>query len=96
MAESADPMSRMRITAKLRKNQCFIEATRMLDELGLHYDVHPPTGKGHPFLLIKHPDPDHDPIKHLVACTPKSYATGPRAVASLRRKLQAAGLIARE
>ena len=86
-------MSRNRITAKLRKNTCFQLCTKLLDDLGLAYEVHPPTGKGHPFILIEHPDPDQDPIRHLVACTPKSYATGPRAVGTLRRKLEAAGLI---
>ena len=85
-------MSRMRIITKLRKNQCFQLCAKLLDDLGLAYEVHPPTGKGHPFILIEHPH-SGEQIKFLVAATPKSYATGPRSVASLRRKLEAAGLI---
>lgn len=85
-------MSRMRIITKLRKNTCFQLCTKLLDDLGLEWQVHPPTGKGHPFILIENPN-GGDPIKHLVALTPKSYATGPRAVATLRRKLEAEGVI---
>ena len=85
-------MSRMRITAKLRRNECFKRCTQFLDDHRLAYEVCRPTGKGHPFLLVQHPQ-GGDPIKHLLALTPKSYATGPRSVATLRRKLEAAGLI---
>ena len=85
-------MSKPRIIAKLRKNHCFQLCTRLLDDIGLAYEVHSPTGKGHPFLLIEHPL-GGEQIKFLVAATPKSYATGPRSLASLRRKLEAEGLI---
>ena len=85
-------MSRMRIITKLRKNTCFQLCTKLLDDLGLTWEVHPPTGKGHPFILIEHPN-GGEQIKFLVAATPKSYATGPRSVGNLRRKLESAGLI---
>ena len=86
-------MSRQRITTKLRKNHCFIEAARLLDENGLRYEVHPPTGKGHPFLLIENPDPSQEPIKMHIACTPRSRSPGRFTITTLRRKLEAAGLM---
>jgi hypothetical protein len=87
-------MSRQRIIAKLRKNYCYAECARMLDDLGLAYDLHPPTGKGHPFLLIQHPDPEQDAIKQHVATTPHSRSSGRRTIADLRKKLIRANLIA--
>lgn len=86
-------MSRQRIIAKLRKNHCFNEATALLDGLGLHYEVHPPTGKGHPFILIDHPDPAQDQIKMHVACTPRGKSPSRYTITELRRKLEAAGLM---
>lgn len=88
-------MSRMRITAKLRQNHCYRECVRMLDALGLAYSVHPPTGKGHPFIEVQNPA-GGDPIRQHVATTPKTHSTGNRTVTRLRRKLEAAGLVARE
>ena len=83
-------MSRNRIIAKLRKNHCFQKTCALLDEMKLRYEVCPPTGKGHPFLLIENPNGEQ--IRHHMACTPKSYKSGDRAVSELIKKLEAAGL----
>lgn len=88
-------MSRMRITAKLRQNHCYRECVRLLDALGLDYSVHPPTGKGHPFIEVRDPG-GGDPIRYHVATTPKTHSTGSKAVSNLRRKLEAARLVPRE
>ena len=88
-------MSRQRITAKLRQNHCYRECVRLLEHLGLRYTVHPPTGKGHPYILIKNPN-GSEPIKMHFASTPKTFGTGNRTISDLRRKLEAAGLITRE
>lgn len=85
-------MARMRIEAKVRRNHCYIEMTRILDQHGLRYELHPPAGKGHPFLAIKHPEPGRDPIIQHVACSPKGFKTGRRALGTLRRKLREAGI----
>ena len=84
-------MSRNRIIAKLRKNHCFQKTTALLEEMSLRYEVCPPTGKGHPFILIENPN-GGDPIRHHMACTPKTYKSGDRAVSELIKKLEAAGL----
>lgn len=82
-------MSRMRIEAKIRKNADFIALTRFLDCIGFRHDVHPPTGKGHPFLRIDLPDGRQ--IDFHIACTPAGHCNAGARVTRLRRRLADAG-----
>ena len=84
-------MSKPRIIAKLRRNHCFQQATALLEEMRLRYEVHPPTGKGHPFIEIEHPHGGAS-IRMHVACTPKRYKTGDKTLKTLIKKLEDAGL----
>lgn len=87
-------MSRSRIIAKVRKNKCYRDYVRLLDDLGLLHELHPPTGKGHPFMLIHDPqNPDAEPVKFHVACTPRRRVASTYMVTVLRQKLDAAGFI---
>jgi hypothetical protein len=88
-------MSRMRISAKLRQNHCYNECAKLLDDLGLRWEINPPTGKGHPFFSITRPD-GGEPIIQSVSCTPRSRGTGRTTLAMLRRKLKQAGILAQE
>lgn len=45
--------SKSRLINKVRKNLCYRECARILDEIGLEWELCPPTGKGHPFLAIQ-------------------------------------------
>lgn len=85
-------MSRQRIEAKVRKNWCFQEATRLLDRHGLAWKLYPPTGKGHPYLLIDNPN-GGEPIRMHMATTPKSRGTGRATLSGLRHKLIRAGVL---
>jgi hypothetical protein len=42
-----------RLANKVRKNPDFIHATRLLDDLGIEWELCDPTGKGHAYLAIK-------------------------------------------
>lgn len=83
-------MSRMRIMAKVRRNHCYQQQVQLLDELGLPYELHPPTGKGHPFLLIQ--APTGGTIRHSIATTPKRRNTGDEAARLLRARLEQHGI----
>ncbi|MGP9790680.1 hypothetical protein ACTZWY_11975 [Roseinatronobacter sp. NSM] len=82
----------MRLIAKVRRNQCYIDCARLLDDLGLPYELHRPTGKGHPFLLVENPNNPSEPIKHHVACTPRKYKSRSVSLMMLRRKLTEGGI----
>ena len=85
-------MSRMRIITKLRKNHCFQGVTRLLDSLGLRWEVHSPTGKGHPFLMVEHPHGGED-VRITLASTPAARSTGRSAVRLAKHRLREAGLM---
>lgn len=82
--------SESRIIQKVRKNHCYQQQVQILHDLGLSFELHPPTGKGHPFLLIQ--NPNGGTIRHSVATTPKRRSTGNGAVNLLRRRLLQHGI----
>lgn len=82
-------MSRMRILAKVRNNPDYIALARFLDSIGFRYVVHPPTGKGHPFLRISLPHGVD--LDHYITCTPKGHINSDARVARLKRALASAG-----
>lgn len=45
-------MSRMKLMKKLRAEPWFPQITAELKRLGVEYEFRPPTGKGHPKLVI--------------------------------------------
>ena len=85
-------MSRMRIKAKVRKNADYQAIEEFLNGTGLDWQLHPPTGKGHPYITID--KPGHETMRHTIACTPKGRISAQRSVSSLKRKMQEAGLLA--
>lgn len=46
-------MTTNRLLNAIRKNPDFMEAERCLDSLDLTWELYPPTGKGHPYLLVE-------------------------------------------
>jgi len=52
----------------------------------------PPTGKGHPFLVIESPT-GGQPCRYPIACTPNGHGNNARKIAKLRRQLRALGFI---
>lgn len=46
-------MSRQRILSKLRKQAWFKPTMVLLDELGIDFEIVPPTGRGHPMLKFE-------------------------------------------
>lgn len=87
-------MSRQRISAKVRTNADYQAIGAMLDGLGLRWSVHPPTGKGHPFLLIESPQEGGEPSRYPISCSPRGYSSTAAKVARLRRHLRIVGFIA--
>lgn len=85
-------MSRQRIGAKVRTNSDFKAMTAYLDSIGLRWRVAPPTGKGHPSLLIDIPGAD-EPMRYPIACTPKSSIPAAAKVGMLRKALRQAGVM---
>jgi len=75
-----------RLIQEVRKNPDFVEATRLLEELGLDYELEPPRGKGHPILRI-------GSVRWPVASTPSSRMRVANVRAHLRQRLRQAGLI---
>lgn len=62
-------MSKNRILAKVRTNDDYSAIADYLKSIGFHHTVHPPRGKGHPFIRIKLP---HGPeVEMNIACTPR-------------------------
>lgn len=82
-------MSRMRIAAKIRKNPDYKSIDRFLDQHGFRHEIHPPTGKGHPFLRIDLPDGRQ--LDFHIACTPAGRCNADARLARLRRHLADAG-----
>lgn len=83
-------MSRMKLATKLRQNAEYPAVTSLLDELGLEFDLFPPTGKGHPFLQIT--IPGREPLIFHVNCTPRASGNKRAVLGRLRRELRAAGV----
>lgn len=75
-----------RILARLRKHVDFVESVRLLDELGLPYEVHPAMGRGHPFLQI-------GSIRWRLASSPRPRMRKDNVRTGLMRRLRAAGLV---
>lgn len=82
-------MSRMRIAAKIRKNPDYKSIDRFLDQIGFRHEIHPPTGKGHPFLRIDLPDGRQ--LDFHIACTPAGRCNADARLARLRRHLADSG-----
>lgn len=81
---------RSRLIQKVRKNQCFKECTRILEDMGLEWELRPPTGKGHPFLLIR---TEAGEIRQHIATTPATRSAGYlRTVSIMLQKLKDAGV----
>ena len=78
-------MSRVRITAKVRKNPCYIAVADELDRLGLPWELLPASGKGHPIMLI---EIGATVYRRPIACTPKMNTPSSAALGSLRRWLR--------
>lgn len=82
-------MSRMRIIAKIRKNPDYKAIARYLEQIGLTWEVCPPTGHGHPFIRILMPDRTH--LDFTIACTPSGGCNADARVAYLKRCMAAHG-----
>lgn len=83
-------MSRHRLIAKVRKNPDYVEAARILDELGLDHElVPPPSGRGHPRLRIAIGDQHVD---HVIACTPRGRINLGRVRGELKTLLRQYGV----
>lgn len=78
-------MSKSRMEAKVRKNPDFIACTDYLDQLGLKWEVLPPTGTGHPKLSILLPN--GETYKHPIPCTPRQSVNPGVALSKLKRRL---------
>ena len=81
--------SKQRIGNKLRQNDEYTAICRYLEGKSLTHTAHPPTGHGHPYLLIDLPN--GETLRHSVACTPRGGGHPPKALAYLRKKLREAG-----
>ena len=77
--------SKSRLVQKLRQTPHFPAMERYLDGLGLRWSINPPTGSGHPYLLIQMPDGRE--IKHSVACTPRSSTNPDATLSRLKRAM---------
>lgn len=72
---------------KVRKNPDFQAITRWCEEAGLSWELHSPTGKGHPFLTITDGAVQ---IRKTISLTPSPCMNANRAVRSTKRKWDAA------
>lgn len=84
-------MSRMRIEAKVRKNADFQAIKRYLNDIGLRFETHRPTGKGHPFIRIDLPG--GGTLDQFITCTPRGRSNPDAYVSKLRRALISAGAL---
>lgn len=82
-------MSRMRISAKVRKNADYLAVTAYLDSLGIEWTLQPATGKGHPFIQIDRPN--FAPFRFHLATTPKGWTKPSRVIGKLKKRMQNAG-----
>jgi len=81
--------SKCRIVTKLRQNDEYKAITRFLDDHSLKFTTHPPTGTGHPFIVVNLPNGDQ--MRQSIACTPKGGGYPKRAIGHLRASLREAG-----
>lgn len=79
-------MTASRLMVQVRKNPDFIQATRLLDELGLDWTLEAPRGRGHPRLRI-------GSILFSVASSPRGHSRALNTRTALRRRLIEAGII---
>lgn len=70
---------------KVRKNLDYLTATSYLNQIGAKWSLVPPTGKGHPILLVEHGGKS---IRFPISVTPGR--TNPNAViASIKDRISA-------
>lgn len=81
--------SKQRIGNRLRQNADFNAIKNWLNAADLPFTVHPPTGKGHPYIIITMHDGTE--FRHIVACSPRAGGHQAGAISHLRRKLREAG-----
>jgi|GEM_PF-2959919 len=82
-------MSKPRLHIKLSKNAEYPAITGYLEKVGFCFELHNPTGKGHPFIRIKLPD-GRD-LDHFINSTPKASGNPRAALGKLRRALKGVG-----
>jgi hypothetical protein len=82
-------MSKPRLHVKLKQNSEYPAITGFLSKVGFRFELHAPTGKGHPFLRIRLPD-GHD-LDHYINSTPKGNGNPRNALCKLRLALRNAG-----
>lgn len=80
-------MTTNRMLNAVRKNPDFIAAKRLLEELGLAWELIPPRGKGHPILIIA------EKVRWPVSISPSGRMRSANTRAHLKAKLKERGLI---
>ncbi len=84
-------MSRNRMAERVRKNDDFVEIKRYLTDRNLPFEVLPPTGKGHPILLVFLPW--GETVRTTITCTPRGSGNKGLARSQIRATLSKHGFV---
>ena len=74
--------SRCRLINKVRKNADYVAVLSWASRNGLSVILEPPTGKGHPKIVITD---GTTMLRRPIACTPRSYINTTNVIANIER-----------